>query len=284
MNKISKASGGAPAATKRRSSTVQSVQHAIEVLRWVSQSQPEIGISDLARRIGLHKSSISRLVATLAAEHLVERSHQTERVRLGFGLVALASPLLSGTELTQAAQPQLTALAERSGETVNLSVWDGHQAVSVYQALGTNAITHYAAPGQTNPAHCTASGKLLLAFASEHEIDKVLSGKLQRFTEHTRTSPAKLREELHRIRAEGRAINFGEFASDVGAVAAVVRNMGGQALAVVTITVPTYRFAPERQTELLKMVEATASAISAQLGYRKQSTLSASSANQGRRK
>ena len=257
-------------AAKRRSSTVQAVQHAIEVLRCVSQTQPEIGVSEIARRVGLHKSSISRLVSTLAAEHLLERNERTEGVRLGFSLVALAAPLLSGAGLTQAAQPQINALAERSGETVNLSVWDGHQAVSVHQALGTNAITHYATPGQINPAHCTASGKLLLAFASQDEIDKALSGRLQRFTEHTKTSPAVLARELAQIRTEGRAINHGEYASDVGAVAAGVRNMDGRTLAVVTIPAPAYRFSSGRQTELMAMVEATAAVISAQLGYRPQ--------------
>lgn len=270
MGKTTKVKSRTRFADRPRPSTVQAVQHAIDVLRCVSQTQPEIGVSEIARRVGLHKSSVSRLVATLAAEHLLERNTQTDGVRLGFSLVALAAPLLAGTGLTQAAQPQLTALAERSGETVNLSVWDGHQAVSVHQALGTNAITHYAAPGQINPAHCTASGKLLLAFATQEEIDKVLSGKLQRFTEHTNTSPTALAKELVRIRAEGRAINHGEYSSDVGAVAAAVRNMDGQTLAVVTITVPAYRFPPDRQAELLAMVEATASVISAQLGYRPQ--------------
>lgn len=257
-----------PRAGGKRPPTVHAVRHAVEVLRCISQAQPEIGISELARRVGMHKSSVSRLISTLAAAHLVERNAQTERVRLGFGLVALASPLLSGSGLTQAAGPKLTALAERSGETVNLSVWDGRQAISVYQALGTNAITHYAAPGQSNPAHCTASGKLLLAFAAASEIDEILSSPLQQFTEHTRTSPVVLRQELQKIRAEGLAINHGEFANDVGAVAAVVRNMDGQAAAVVTITVPIYRFSPSRQTELLSLVDAAGREISAQLGYR----------------
>ena len=252
----------------KRAPTVQSVRHAVELLRCVSQAQPEIGISELARRVRMHKSSVSRLISTLAAAHLVERNSQTERVRLGFGLVALASPLLSRSGLAQAAGPKLTALAERSGETVNLSVWDGRQAISVYQALGTNAITHYAAPGQTNPAHCTASGKLLLAFASQSEIDEILSAPLQRFTDNTRTSPAVLRRELLQIRSEARAVNRGEFASDVGAVAALVRDVEGQAMAALTITLPNYRFAAERQTELLTMVEATAREISDQLGYR----------------
>ncbi|CAH1658302.1 MULTISPECIES: IclR family transcriptional regulator [unclassified Chelatococcus] len=260
-----------PSAQKvsKREPTVHAVRHAVELLRCIAQAQPEITISEVARRIGLHKSSVSRLIATLVAEHILERSPQTDGVRLGFGLVALAAPLLSGTGLPQAARARIATLAERSGETVNLSIWDGGQAVSVFQALGTNAITHYAAPGQSNPAHCTASGKLLLAFASDVEIERILAEPLTRYTEHTCTDPAILASELPRIRTEGRAINRGEFASDVGAVAALVRDMDGRARAAVTITVPMYRFSPERETDLLALVEVTASDISAQLGYQR---------------
>ncbi|MBS7700830.1 MULTISPECIES: IclR family transcriptional regulator [unclassified Chelatococcus] len=253
----------------KREPTVHAVRHAVELIRCIAQAQPEISVSEIARRIGLHKSSVSRLIATLVAEHILERNPQTDGVRLGFGLVALAAPLLSGTGLPQAAQTRVATLAERSGETVNLSVWDGEQAISVFQALGTNAITHYAAPGQSNPAHCTASGKLLLAFASAAEIERVLAEPLMRYTEHTCTDPAVLARELPQIRAEGRAINRGEFASDVGAVAALVRDMDGRARAAVTITVPMYRFSPEREADLLALVEATASDISAQLGYQR---------------
>ena len=259
----------------KREPTVHAVRHAVELLRCIAQAQPEISISEAARRVGLHKSSISRLIATLVAEHLLERNPQTEGVRLGFGLVALAAPLLSGTGLPQAARVRIAALAERSGETVNLSVWDGSQAVSVFQALGTNAITHYAAPGQSNPAHCTASGKLLLAYASSGEIDRILAEPLTRYTDNTCTDPAILARELPQIRSEGRAINRGEFAIDVGAVAAIVRDMDGQARAVVTVTLPMYRFSPEREVDLLAMVEATASEISAQLGYQRGSSADA---------
>ena len=266
-----------PSAQKaaKREPTVHSVRHAVELLRCIAQAQPEISISEAARRVGLHKSSVSRLIATLVAEHLVERNPQTEGVRLGFGLVALAAPLLSGSGLPQVARARIAALAERSGETVNLSIWDGSQAVSVFQALGTNAITHYAAPGQSNPAHCTASGKLLLAFAASAEIERVLAGPLTRYTERTCTDPAVLARELPQIRREGRAVNRGEFAIDVGAVAAIVRDMDGQARAVVTVTLPMYRFSQEREADLLAMVEATASEISAQLGYQRGSPFDA---------
>jgi len=247
--------------------TVAAVKHAIDVLRVIAGGGSPLGISQIARNVGLHKSTVSRLVATLEAEHLVERAPGSDRVRLGLGLAALAASVLPGLGLSQASRPRLAALAELSGETVNLGVWTGQEAISVDQAVGTSAITHYAAPGQSNPAHSTATGKLLLAFAPADEIDAVLSAPLTAHTPHTTTDPETLRNQLLPIRRDGWAINIGEFAEDVGAVAAAVRDHSGTTVAAITITVPMYRFGEQRRGELLAMVRETAAAVSAQLGW-----------------
>jgi DNA-binding IclR family transcriptional regulator len=246
--------------------TVQAVAHVAEVLRCISKAPRPIGVNEVARRVGLDKSSVSRLIATLERQRFVERVDGTTGIRLGFGLIALVAPLVADLGISTIARPQLELLARESEETVNLSIWDGRESVSVVQALGTNAITHYAMPGQRNPAHCTASGKILLAFAPEHEIEAILSGPLERYTEKTVTDPAVLRQQLKRIRATGHAINYGEFASDVGAVAAVVRDVDDRALGSLTITVPMYRFGPRRKDEILAMVRVAAARLSGQLG------------------
>lgn len=243
------------------------VRHAIEILRGFTSSEPEQGVSEIARRIGLHKSSVSRLVATLEQAHLLERDRETKRIRLGAGLVGLAAPLLANVEVAEAARPYLTDLARRSGETISYSIWDGAEAVSLQQALGGNAIAHYAPPGSRIPAHCTASGKLLLAFAPPEDIDRVLAGKLARYTPRTVCDRARLRAELAGIRAHGYAVNAGEFAADVGAAAAPVYKLGGQVIGALAATVPIYRFEAARRTELITMVVETAQRLSTRLGH-----------------
>lgn len=247
--------------------SVIAVRHAAEILRCISKSPDPLGINEIARRVGLDKSSVSRLIATLEELRLVERATTTSRLRLGVGLMALAAPLLADFGLPTLFRPRLEILARQSGETANLSVWDGLESVSIIQALGTSAITHYAVPGQRNPAHCTASGKVLLAFAPRTEVEAILARPLEPYTSRTITDPDALRAELARIRAAGWALNCGEFASDVGAVAAIVRDTAGRFTGALTITVPMYRFDEPRQLEILGLVRDAAAELSEQLDH-----------------
>jgi len=264
---VEKPAPGAPAAgAGRRDPTVHAARHAIEILRCISQSQPEIGVSDIARQIGLHKSSVSRLVATLQAQRVVERNPHTDRVGLAPGLIAIAAPLINQMGISQASRQRMARLAEDSAETVNLSIWGGREGISIDQTLGPSAITHYAAPGQNNPAHCTAAGKVLLAFASEADQAAVLAEPLTRYTERTITDPAALRKELQRARETGTAVNRGEFSEDAGAVAAIVRNASGQPTVALAITVPMYRFSKARERKLLELVRDAARDISGYIG------------------
>lgn len=237
-----------------RGKTIGAVVHAIELLRCVSQAQAPLGVNEIARRIGVHKSTISRLVATLEREHLVERDSGTERITLGLGLAALASPVLVGLELKDVVRPHLRELARRSGETASFSVWEGTQAVSLEQAPGAGAVRTFSAPGRRDPGHSSAAGKMLLAHAGQDAIDAYCAKPLARFTERTITKPSRLRAELEAIRARGYAINTGETEIDIGAVSAAVCNGSGRIVGTVTVTVPVYRFGSERQAELAELV------------------------------
>lgn len=250
-----------------RDSTVHAARHAIEILRCIAQAQPEIGVSEIARRVGLHKSSVSRLISTLEAERLVQRYPDTDRVGLGLGLIAITAPLLSKVGISHASRLRMAKLAEQSAETVNLSVWDGREGVSVDQTLGPNAVTHFAPPGRMNPAHCTATGKVLFAFAPMADIEAILAGELTRYTDRTVTDPAALRKEIARTRASGSAINRGEFSEDAGAVAALVQDVHGKPAAALAITVPMFRFSKARERELLDLVREAAQEISGRIGF-----------------
>lgn len=249
-----------------RDPTVHAAAHAIQILRCISQAQPEIGVSDIARIVKLHKSSVSRLIATLEAQRVVERNPTTDRISLAPGLIAIAAPLINQLGISQASRQRMAALARESAETVNLSIWDGREGISIDQTLGPSAITHYATPGQNNPAHCTATGKALLAFASEADIQAVLRGEFVRYTARTITDPIVLQKELVQIRKSGTAVNRGEFSEDAGAVAAIVRNVNGQPVTALAITVPMYRFSKARERMLLELVSAAAQDISGHIG------------------
>ncbi|MGE0847150.1 MAG: IclR family transcriptional regulator [Flavobacteriaceae bacterium] len=247
--------------------TVQAVRHLADILRCVSKAPAPIGVNEVARQVGLDKSSVSRLLASLEQERFVQRGPDG-RVRVGTGLLAVVAPLMRDLGLSTRMRPSLEALAKRIGETVNLSIWGDGEAVSVVQALGSNAVTHFATPGRTNPPHCTASGKVLLAFGPTDAAERVLAGPLARHTESTVTDPAALRRELEAVRSRGFAVNEGEFEADVSAVSAPVFDLDASVLGALTVTVPAYRFDERRRDELIAAIVAAAKDLSEQFGYR----------------
>lgn len=249
-----------------KAATMSSVQHAINVLRCISAANAPIGINQIARHVGLHKSSVSRLVATLERNRLVQRDPVTDRIALGTGLITLAAPLLAALEIRDVARPLLERLAEQTGETISFSVWDGAEAVSVEQASGARTDGPVVGPRLRNPGHCTASGKALLAFEPEHAIDRYCERELEPYTETTITDPKLLREELRKVRSRGYAVNLGEMEAELCAVASAVRDRNSRVIGVVTATVPTDRFEPPRRDQLIGLIVEAAGQISAKLG------------------
>lgn len=245
-----------------RGGTVGAVEHAIAILHCLSGSPEPLGINEIARRIGLHKSSISRLVATLVVARLVERDAASARIKLGPGLVLLAAPVLAELHIKDLVRPALEELAARSGETASYNMWDGSDAVTIEQVPGPGAVRIFSEPGRRDPGHCTACGKILLAHESAEAIDAYCGAALERFNERTIVDPAALRQELTTSRQRGYALNFGELDSEISAISAVTHDARGKVVGSITVTVPSYRFTPERQEELIAMVVDTARRVS----------------------
>ena len=250
-----------------RRGTIGAVEHAIDLLRCLSEAGCSLGTNDIARRIGIHKSSVSRLAGTLEKARLVQRDSETGRLSLGIGLVALAAPVLASFEARDLVRPLLEELAKRTGETASFSIWDGHEAVSIEQVAGSNSVQAFSRPGHRNPAHATAAGKILLAHLSEQAIENYCSEPLQRFTDTTITKPLFLKAELARCRVQRYALNTGEFESDVGAVSAITFDSRSQVLGAMTLTVPMYRFELPRRKELAEIISLYAAELSSKLGF-----------------
>lgn len=254
-------------ALPRASRPVQGVRHVADILRHVSKAARPVRINELARQVGLDKSSISRIVATLEQEKLIQRTSEGG-LCLGLGLLVITAPLIRDLDPSTSIKPSLAKLAQTTGETVNLSIWNGREAVSLVQELGSSAITHYAAPGHTSPAHCSASGKVLLAFEPDEAIAEVLSAPLQSYTARTVTDPAALRAELEEVKVRGYAINLGEYDAEVCAVAAAVFDHDGRLFGALTVTAPAYRFGPARRERIRLAAITAARELSDQFGYR----------------
>jgi IclR family transcriptional regulator, acetate operon repressor len=252
-------------ASTRRSSLV-SVARAIRCLELIADAG-ELGVSELGRRLGVHKATASRLAATLADRGLVERDPLTERYRLGFGLIRLAGAAISGLDLIRTARPVMEDLADRTRETVNLGVLSGDDVIYVDQVTGARSIVSVNWVGRRTPLHCTASGKVLMAFAPDAERDRLLAIPLEASTRRTIVEPSALRAQLEETRTRGYATTMEELEQGLNAVAAPVRQADGRVVAALSVSGPAFRVRAIDLPRLGRTTIDAATAISRRLGH-----------------
>jgi DNA-binding IclR family transcriptional regulator len=252
---------------EQRESGIQSVRRAAALLRAFGTGAPELGVSELGRKLNLHKSTVSRLLATLESEGLLQRAPGNEKYRLGPEIARLAGQAGHLGDLREVAHPVLVELAEITRETANLAVLEGAEAHNVDQASGPHLVHIGNWVGRHTPLHCVANGKVLLAFQSEAELDRLLAQPLRAFTAHTITDAGALRVELMAVRQRGYASAMGEIEEGLNAIAAPIHDSAGEVIAALSVSGPAYRVTPERVAELGEITGRLASEVSRRLGY-----------------
>lgn len=245
---------------------VQSVDRAITVLEILAR-KGEAGVTEIAGEIGVHKSTAFRLVSVLEDRGLVEQHHDRGKYRLGFGMLRLVGATAARLDVTQQSRPITEALAQEVGETINIAVLSGHDALYVDQVAGTSALQMRNWVGQRIPLHATSNGKALLAFLPSDEIDQALPTPLTRFTDRTITTLARIREELAEVRSRGYATAVEELEQGLVAVAAPIRDQRGAVIASVSASGPVFRLTPERIPDVGDTVRRAADEISRRLGW-----------------
>ncbi len=245
---------------------VRSVDRAAALLLALGESQGEAGVTELARRLGLHKSTASRLLATLQKRGLVEQDDETGKYRLGLVVIRLAERAERTLDLRGIALPELERLARLTHETTGLGILEGDTMLAVAQVDGPNLIAVGDWTGRATPLHCVASGKVLLSSLAEREVLRIVRRGLVSYTERTIVELEPLLEELARIRRRGYAMAIGEYEMNLNAVAAPVHDARGNVIAAVDIWGPAFRVTPRRVPELAAQAREAAAAISIRLG------------------
>ena len=195
-------SAGVSARALSNGAAVQSVDRAITVLEILAR-RGETGVTEIAVELGVHKSTAFRLVSVLESRGLVEQHADRGKYRLGLGLVRLAGATTARLDLTQQGRPVCEALARQVGETINIAILSGHDALYMDQVAGTSALQMHNWVGQRIPLHCTSNGKALIAFLSEARQRDLLVEPLVRFTDTTITDVDLLMKELADVREKG---------------------------------------------------------------------------------
>jgi IclR family acetate operon transcriptional repressor len=243
------------------------VSHALRVLRCFSVDEPTLGVTEIAARVGLHKSTVSRLLATLEQENVVERDPQTRRFRLGLGLISVAGPLLAEMDERRVAYPVLQGLTEQTGETSALMVWNGDQSVCVEQVPSPRQIKHTTPLGTRYHSALSSSVQLFLAAQPPERVRAlILSGAIE-LPDPTAANLTAYLELLEQVGDDGVAVNYGRTSVDEVGVAAPVLDHRGQMVAAVMVAAPRYRVTQE-QVDLLSAACTEASReVSQRLGF-----------------
>lgn len=242
------------------------IVNAIAVLRSFTADEPLLGVTEIANRVGMHKSTVSRILATFEQEGLVERDPDTRRFRLGLGLIAVAGPLLAELEERRVAYPVLRELTERTGETSALMMWEGNESICVEQIASRHQIKHTAPLGARYNDALSSSVQVFLATEPEERVRSLLlSGAIA----YPGLDESSLEDYLLRLKEDssrGWAINYGESSLDEVGVAAPVYDHRGDVVAAVLIPAPRFRVSQERLQSLGESCAAAADKVTARLG------------------
>lgn len=246
---------------------IQAIERAVAILNTFSVDEPELGVTELAERVGLHKSTVHRFMVNLEASGLVERSPRTGRYRLGLHIFELGGLVMQQMNLWDEALPFLESLVRDTGETGHLAVLDGGEAIYIERVEARRALRVPSAIGRGYPAHATNLGKVLLADLPAERVAEIVADRgLASYTARTITDPTHLDAELERIRGCGYAVDNEEYDEGLRCIGAGVRDHSGHVVAALGIGGPVTRITPERVGELADLVMAAAAGLSRRLG------------------
>lgn len=244
---------------------IQAVDRALRILEAAAEAGTPLSLTEMSERVGLHISTTHRLLATMRARGFIERDAEGGRYRIGVQAFRVGNSFAGETDLRPRLHPMLMGLAARSGETANLVIRHGLEAVYIDHAIGTQVAKLFTEIGQRVPLHCTAVGKVLLAGGPGKDGDLVRGLTLAAFTLHTITSRRALQRELAAIRAAGFAMDHEEHELGVACVAAPVRDASGAVVAAIGISGPSGRVS-SAVTALSEHVRTAAAQASRALG------------------
>lgn len=250
-------------------SEVQSLDRAVAILNVFTRERAELGVSEIARLVGLTPSTAHRLLNSLLAHGLIQQVSGSKRYALGPHVLRLAYIASGHVSVQQAALPVMHWLRNQSDETVGLHVLRAdHQRVVIDQAESHKPLRRtYTELGQPIPLHQGAPGKALLAHLSSEAQEAILTRPLEAVTDRTPVDPLCLRQELALIRERGYALSFGERVSGIHTVAVPVWNHTGAVVASLSVTGPAMRMGRERLEALAPLALEASRRLSAQLGY-----------------
>jgi IclR family transcriptional regulator, KDG regulon repressor len=234
---------------------IQSVSHAFDVLEEIAKSAGEIGVTELSKRLKLHKNNVFRLLATLELRGYVEQNLDTEDYRLGVKNYQMGQAYSNHCTLVRRAQPILKALSSDTGETVSLVIMQNGEVHFPISIDSKRAVKVAARSGVSFPAKQNAAGRLLSSFLPDSELSEFLAGDAPQ--------DVGMRNQVSELRTSGQIVDKGGIEADVLSLSRIVRGFGGEVIAAIEVLAPQYR---AKVDVLQPALEGAATTLSQALG------------------
>lgn len=247
------------------SESIRAVDRALDILLCFSRKTPELTMTQIADLVGMNKSTVHRLLATLEKKRFVDRDPHTGIYQPGIRLLQVAYLSLEHSDLRRIAAPFLHSLSDQSLETVDLAIIDDNEVVYLDVVESPQRVKLAAAIGQRLPAFCTASGKAILAYLPEDAVMRILSAGMLAYTERTLVTPDALFKNLRLIHEQKVAFSEQEYEEGINAIGAPILDQNNFPIASVAVAGPAYRLTQERMIEICPLVLTTANSIAEQL-------------------
>jgi IclR family KDG regulon transcriptional repressor len=246
---------------------IQSVSHALDVLEQFTGEPDELGVTELSKRLKLHKNNVFRLLATLESRGYIEQNKASENYRLGIRCLRIGQRFVNQMGLLRQARPVMQQIAKASRETAFIAVMRNGTVVPLDGVETEQPVRLVSRIGDLLPLHCTAAGKLHLAFGDD-ELRASLPEGLQKFTDRTIIDSNALAQQLKKIAENGYAVDLGEHIEDVRGVAVPVRDYTRAVVSSLTLSGPAYRLSQERiEKEIVPLMLKASRDLSTRLGF-----------------
>lgn len=247
---------------------IQSVAHALDVVEQFCGEADELGVTELSKRLKLHKNNVFRLLATLESRGYIEQNRATENYRLGIRCLQLGQSYVAHMGLLRQARPIMADLVRQVRESVYVAVLRRNALVPVEVLEADRPVRMTSPLGEPLPLHCTAAGKAFLAFEPDDDLKAFLPDGLSKFTERTITERSALQQQLRSVASSGYAIDTGEHVEDLRAVAVPIRDYTRTVVGTLAVAGPAYRLQIERlEKELAPLVLKAGRELSSRLGF-----------------
>lgn len=246
---------------------IQAVAHALDVLEQFYRDG-ELGVTELSKRLKLHKNNVFRILATLESRGYIEQNRSTENYRLGTKCLQLGQMYIHHMGFLQQARPIMVDVVKTCHESAYVAVIRKGKVVPLDMVESDQPVRIVSHVGENLPLHCTAPGKIHLAFEPAEEVQRTFPESLEQYTENTITDRNILTEQLRAVANAGYAVDNGEYLTDVRTVAVPIKDYTRTVVGSLAVSGPSYRIQPDRlEQELVPLVLKAGRELSNRLGY-----------------